>query len=64
MHQIRVVLCQILRRFDIFRDEDTPEPIYNPAMTLQAQNGVLLKMKRIWKNIWIIAKGDVQSVNK
>jgi len=47
MHQMRVVLCQVLRKYELFRDMDTEEPIFKPGITVQSTNGILLKARSL-----------------
>jgi len=47
MHQMRVVLCQVLRKYELYRDVDTEEPIFSPGITVQSTNGILLKARSL-----------------
>jgi len=47
MHQMRVVICQALRKFEFYRDADTPKPDIVPGITLQSRNGIQLKARRV-----------------
>lgn len=62
MQQMKVVLAQVLRNYEFYRDAETEEPDIAPGVTLQSKNGVQLKLKRVqqdaglwefqWKNLF------------
>ena len=47
MQQMKVVVAQVLRRYEIYRDAETEEPDIIPGITLQSKNGIQLKLKRV-----------------
>ncbi|XP_076810138.1 cytochrome P450 4F1-like [Clavelina lepadiformis] len=47
MNEMKVVLSQILRRYRLYLDEETPEPIMETRLILQSRDGIFVKIKPI-----------------
>jgi len=47
LQQMKVVIAQVLRRYEIYRDAETEEPDIVPGVTLQSRNGIQLKLKSV-----------------
>ena len=45
MNEMKVVIGQILRKFELFCDEDCPEPHMKPNFILESENGIHVKFK-------------------
>lgn len=47
MHQMRVTLSHVLRKFEFYLDEDCPEPEIMPCVTLQIKDGIYLRVRPV-----------------
>merc|ERR1719427_1242839 len=47
MHQMRVTLCHVLRKFEFSVDEECAKPEIYPCVTLQIKDGIMLKVKKV-----------------
>jgi len=47
MNEIKVVLCQVLRRYRLYLDHDTPPPRMKPQLVLGTENGMFIKIIKI-----------------
>ncbi|XP_076819249.1 cytochrome P450 4F6-like [Clavelina lepadiformis] len=47
MNEIKVVLSQILRKYQVYLDEETPEPIMQTSLILRSTNGIFIKFRPI-----------------
>jgi len=47
MNEIKVVLCQVLRRYRLYLDHDTPPPRMNIKIVLKSENGILVKFNNL-----------------
>ena len=49
MHQMRVILSHLLRKFEFYLEDDCVEPEIQPGVTLQMKDGMEIKARR-YKN--------------
>jgi len=47
MHQMRVTLSHVLRRFEFYTDSSCAEPEIYPCITLQIKDGIQMKARRV-----------------
>nr|CAB3235869.1 leukotriene-B4 omega-hydroxylase 3-like [Phallusia mammillata] len=50
MNELKVTLSLILRKFELFVDEETPKPRMNPRLILRSENGIHIKLRKLKKN--------------
>ena len=47
MNEMKIVVGQILRKFELICDEDCPEPRMKPNFILESENGIHIKFKPV-----------------
>ena len=47
MNETKVVTAQVLRKFQLYLDDKTPEAIMKPLLILWSENGIFVKFKAI-----------------
>lgn len=47
MHQMRVTLCHVLRKFEFYLDDECVDPEILPCITLQIKDGIMMKVRRV-----------------
>lgn len=45
MNEIKITLAILLKNFQIYRDEETPNPVIQPKLIYQSDNGIYVKLK-------------------
>ena len=47
MNEMKTTLAQLLQRYRVYLDGETPKPEIAPRLTLQSKNGILVKLEKL-----------------